>query len=100
MKHRGQHQAARSHLQQPEHENIAPHPPQSRRFQFQPDQKQQQRYAQFGNAHFLFGIAHQVQALRPDHHAREQITQCRTEPEPTKQQPKAQRKAKQQETIV
>ena len=100
MQQRGKHQSARGDLQTAHHENIAAHAPQARRFQFQPDQKQQHGYAKFGNPHFLFGFTDQMQALRPDDHTGQQIAQSRAQPEPAKHQHECERKAEHEKTVV
>ncbi|MEW5312103.1 MAG: hypothetical protein WDW38_003755 [Sanguina aurantia] len=76
---------------------AATRPP--RRIEFQPDDEQQQRDAEFGHADLGFGIADQMQHLRPDDRARDEIAERRAEAETAEDQNENERKATEDDAI-
>ena len=97
---RGDGHAAGDDLEQAQPEDILLHPPQARGIEFEPDDEQQERDAQFGKIDLALRIAHQPEHLRTDHCARQQIAESGPEAEAAEQQHAGQREAHQHHAFV
>ena len=94
MNEQRQRQPAQHHLRQPEPENILAQPPQAARMKLQPDQEQQQRDADFGDARQILGIVEPAQQLRPDQRPADDIAKRRAKPQPPENGDEQQRRPK------
>jgi hypothetical protein len=91
--HHAEREAAQDDLKQAEAENVALHPPQPRRAEFEADKEQQQGDAEFGDAHLAFGTADQPEHLRADQRAGHEIAERRAQPHAAEDQDEQQSEA-------
>ena len=88
-------EAAQYDLRQAENEDVVPHPPQPRRVQLQPDEEEQQHDAKLGDGEDALRIRHQLEHMRADQRASDEITQSGAQPEPAEQEDEDEREAEQ-----
>ncbi len=86
-------QAAQHDLKQTEPENVASEPPQLARMKFQPDDEQQQRNANFGDAGDLLRVLDKAEQLRSDQRTGDDVAEGRAEPQLPEQSHEYQRRA-------
>ena len=96
----GDRQPAQQNLQQAEPEDFLSQRPQSTGVEFEADDEQQQRDAEFGHADHRFGIADQMQHVRPDHRPRDEIPQRRAEAEAAEDQDEDERETAKDDTVA
>ena len=93
-------QTAQDHLRAAEPEDRRFQTPQPRRGQLQPDDEKQHHDADFGDCGHLLRIADEAENMRPDHRARDEVTQRRTKPETAEQQHEAEREAQHEHAVA
>ena len=87
-------------LDQPEAENVVPHPPQAGWVELEPDEEEQEDDSDLGDLQHRLAAVDEPEQLRPDESAGDEIAQGRSEPEAAEEEHEDEREAEQDHSVA